>query len=289
MILPKKILFFAIILFWVGAVDAQASAKEKAPAFDCPILLYHRFGPVVADSMTITTKVFASHLDYLQAHGYKVIPLRMLIDAFLKKGPPPPPHSVVIVVDDGHNSVYTEMLPLVQKYRIPVTLFIYPSAISNASYAMTWDQLRSLRDTKLFDIQSHSYWHPNFKIEHKKLSSDAYQQLVDLQFTKSKAKLEKECGSTVDIMAWPFGIYDDFLVSRLQHAGYVAALTIEAHRATPSDQVMKIPRFLLTNANQGKDFEWIFADGTHQTVVRKENDRKDVEGMSVMGEEKVAQ
>ncbi len=261
--LIKNLLFLAIILFFVGPAGSQASAKEKAPAFDCPILLYHRFGPVVADSMTVTTAVFISHLDYLQSHGYRVIPLRTLIDAFLKKGPPPPPHSVVIAVDDGHKSVYTEMLPLVQKYRIPVTLFIYPSAISNASYAMTWDELRSLRKTELFDIQSHSYWHPNFKIEHRRLTQEAYQRFVDLQFTQSKAKLEKECGATVDIMAWPFGIYDDFLISRLSQAGYVAALTIEAHRVTPSDQVMKLPRFLLTNANQGKAFEWIFADGTH--------------------------
>ena len=211
--------------------------------------------------MTVTTPVFISHLDYLQDHGYRVIPLRMLIDALLQKGPPPPPHSVVVVVDDGHKSVFSEMRPLVQKYHIPITLFIYPSAISNASYAMTWEQLRALQETGLFDIQSHTYWHPNFKEERKKLTAEAYAKLVDQQFTQSKTRLEKECGHRVDILAWPFGIYDDFLVTRLAKAGYVAGLTIEAHRVTPSDQIMQLPRFLLTNANQGKAFEWIFAEG----------------------------
>ena len=54
------------------------------------------------------------------------------------------------------------MKPLIERERIPVTLFSYPSAISNASYAMTWEQLAALKATGLFSIESHSYWHPNF-------------------------------------------------------------------------------------------------------------------------------
>jgi peptidoglycan/xylan/chitin deacetylase (PgdA/CDA1 family) len=50
----------------------------------------------------------------------------------------------VITVDDGHLSVVREMLPLVREFNVPVTLFIYPSAISNASYALTWEDLRSI-------------------------------------------------------------------------------------------------------------------------------------------------
>ena len=40
-------------------------AKENLPALDVPILLYHRFGPVVSDSMTMNTAVFESHLKYI--------------------------------------------------------------------------------------------------------------------------------------------------------------------------------------------------------------------------------
>ncbi len=91
-----------------------------------PILLYHRFGPEVSDSMTVTTPVFESHLKYLKDNGYTVIPLRQLVDYFLGKGLMPPHRSVVIVVDDGHKSVYTEMLPLVKKsaFRLPFLLSI---------------------------------------------------------------------------------------------------------------------------------------------------------------------
>jgi Polysaccharide deacetylase len=50
-----------------------------------------------------------------------------------------------------------------------VTLFVYPSAVSNAAYALTWEQLRELQATGLVDIQSHTYWHPNFREEKRRL------------------------------------------------------------------------------------------------------------------------
>jgi peptidoglycan/xylan/chitin deacetylase (PgdA/CDA1 family) len=225
-----------------------------ADGFRVPILLYHRFGPTVADGMTVTTPVFESHMKYLHDNGYAVIPLRRLVDHYLGRGPAPGPKSVVIVADDAHKSVYSDMLPIIRKYGYPVTVFAYPSAISNAKYAMTWDQLRGLKKTGLFDIQSHTYWHPNFKKDRRKLSSDAYEKLVTTQLQKSKAKLESELGTKVDLLAWPFGIYDDYLIKKAVEAGYVSSFTIERRHATPRDPVMKLPRYLLVNADSGKAF-----------------------------------
>lgn len=225
-----------------------------ADSFRVPILLYHRFGPTVADGMTITTPVFESQMKYLKDNGYKVIPLRQLIDHYRGKAPAPGPKSVVIVEDDAHKSVYSDMLPIVRRYGYPVTVFTYPSAISNAKYAMTWDQLRELKKTGLFEFQSHTYWHPNFKKERKKLRPQALETLVMTQLRKSKTKLESELGTKVDMLAWPFGIYDDYLISKASEAGYVATFTIERRHAAASDKMMKLPRYLLVNADSGKAF-----------------------------------
>ena len=260
-----SLLLLSIVLLTPVSAE-EKNYPDNAPV-QVPILLYHRFGPVAADVMTVTTPVFMSHLEYLRANGYSVIPLRQLVDYYLGKGPPPSPRSVVITADDGHKSIYTDMLPLVKKYRIPVTIFIYPSAISNASYAMTWDQIRELKKTGFFDIQSHTYWHPNFKKERERLSSSAYEKFVDMQMRKSKAKLEKEFDTRIDMLAWPFGINDDFLIAKAAEAGYTVTFTIEAHSANASDQAMKLPRYLLTNANRGKAFEWIFTNPSDQKML----------------------
>lgn len=229
-------------------------SSHCADSFQVPILLYHRLGPTVADGMTMTTPVFETQMRYLHDNGYTVIPLRRLVDHYRGKGPAPAPKSVVIVEDDAHKSVYSDMLPIIRRYRYPVTIFVYPSAISNAKYAMTWDQLRELKKTGLFDIQSHTYWHPNFKRERKKLSPAALEKLVTIQLKKSKSRLETELGGTVDLLAWPFGIYDDYLLKKAAEAGYAASFTIERRHATASDSVMKLPRYLLVNADQGRAF-----------------------------------
>jgi peptidoglycan/xylan/chitin deacetylase (PgdA/CDA1 family) len=225
-----------------------------AESFRVPILLYHRLGPTVVDGMTMTTAVFEAQMKYLHDNGYKVIPLRQLVDHYRGKGPAPAPKSVVIVEDDAHKSVYSYMLPVVRKYGYPVTVFCYPSAISNAKYAMTWDQLRELRKSGLFDIQSHTYWHPNFKRDRRKLAPAAFEKLVTTQLQKSKSKLEKELGGKVDMLAWPFGIYDDYLLKKAAEAGYLATFTIERRHCGPTDSVMKLPRYLLVNADSGKAF-----------------------------------
>ncbi|QEM69248.1 polysaccharide deacetylase family protein [Geobacter sp. FeAm09] len=245
--------FVCCLLIAVSTWFAAGSACA-AEEFRVPILLYHRFGPTVADGMTVTTPVFESHMKYLHDNGYTVIPLRRLVDHYRGKAPAPKPKSVVIVADDAHKSVYSDMLPVIRRYGYPVTVFTYPSAISNAKYAMTWEQLRELRKTGLFDIQSHTYWHPNFKKERKKLSGEAYDKFVTTQLLKSKTKLESELGTKVDLLAWPFGIYDDYLIKKAVAAGYVASFTIERRHATPRDPIMKLPRYLLINSDSGKAF-----------------------------------
>lgn len=219
-----------------------------------PVLCYHRFGPTVADGMTVTTPVFEAQLKWLQENGYTVIPLRTLVNYLRGQGPPPPPKSVVITADDAHKTVYSDMLPLAKKYNIPITLFIYPSAVSNASYVMTWEQLKELQQTGLFDMQSHTFWHPNFKKEKKKLKPEEYQKLVDSQLAKSKASLEKRFGGTVDVLAWPFGIYDEELEKAAAKAGYVTAFSIERRLANPSERIMSQPRYLMVNGDGVKNF-----------------------------------
>jgi peptidoglycan/xylan/chitin deacetylase (PgdA/CDA1 family) len=227
-----------------------------------PILLYHRFGSVVSDGMTVKTNAFESELKYISDNGYKVIPLRELVDYYLGRKPVPHPRSVVITVDDGHKSVYTEMFPLVKKYHFPVTLFIYPSAISNAAYAVTWEQLREIKETGLFDFQSHTFWHPNFKKEKKRLKPIEYEIFVGMQLKKSKEKLEKELSVRVDMLAWPFGIYEGDLIQKAMETGYVATFTMERHPACNSDYVTALPRFLMTNGESGRTLRSILTDSS---------------------------
>jgi peptidoglycan/xylan/chitin deacetylase (PgdA/CDA1 family) len=239
----------------VVAASAHAARLDESVA-SIPILVYHRFAATVDDSMTVRTERFEEQLRYLHEHGYHVVALRDVVDWVRCANAPQepeskscalPPKPIAITVDDGHRSVYEVLLPIVLREKIPVTLFIYPSAISNASYAMTWDQLRTLAGTGLFDIQSHTYWHPNFKVERRKRTPSDLAGFVHSQLARSRERLDTELGTHVNMIAWPYGIYDDQLIAIAAGEGYVAGFGLDARRVDRESQVMALPRFLMVD------------------------------------------
>ena len=247
-------LVVTLLALSLSAITSIAIAEPASQsARSATILVYHRFGPVVADSMTVTTAVFASQLKYLSENGCTIVPLHDVVNFAAGHGELPP-RAVAITADDGHRTVFSDMKPLVERYRIPVTLFIYPSAISNASYAMTWEQLAELKATGLFSVESHTYWHPNFHIEKRRLSAEEYRKFVDSQLNKSRQVLERRLGGHVTMLSWPFGIYDDELIAAATKSGYVAAFSIERRKVSRSDNVMALPRFIVTDGDIGQRF-----------------------------------
>jgi peptidoglycan/xylan/chitin deacetylase (PgdA/CDA1 family) len=249
-----KVLLAAFLVI-SGSPLTQLKGAEKGPLHQVLIFDYHRFNTFHADSMTVRLSVFKFQLRYMAEHGYHFIPLARYVAYRMGKASPPPPRSVIITMDDGNESVYTQALPLIEKYRIPVTLFIYPSAISNASYAMTWKQLRVLKATGLFDIQSHTYWHPNFKIEKRRLTPAQYNKFVDIQFRRSREVLDRKLGINVSMLAWPFGIYDKGLVQKANNDGYTAAFALDGRHAGDTDNIMEVSRYMVTDRDSGRLFE----------------------------------
>jgi peptidoglycan/xylan/chitin deacetylase (PgdA/CDA1 family) len=261
------LIFIGIIWMALGFYLAAGAEEQVA----VPVLCYHRFGPKAADGMTVTTQVFAAQMQWLRDNGYTIIPLRTLVNYLKGEGPAPPAKSVVITVDDGHKTVYTEMQPIVKKYKMPVTLFLYPSCISNpkAPYAMSWKQIKELQQTGLFDMQGHTFWHPNFKKEKKKLKPEEYNKLVQTQLVKSKNVLEKKLGTKVDLLAWPFGIYDDYLESEAQKAGYVMTFSIDRRHASKAEKLIEQPRYLMVNGDGVKGFAAIITGKSQEKKKRE--------------------
>lgn len=240
----------ALGLALLMALALPAAAAQRG----VPILLYHRFGPVATDSMVVTVDVFEEQLSWLRTHHYRIIPLRNLVDSLRDPAKVVPAHAVAIVADDGRESIYSVVLPLIRRYRFPVTLFIYPSAISNASYALTWDQLTEMQRTGLVDVQSHTWWHPNFLQERARLRPEAYRAFAMTQFLRSKELIRQHLGGNVDMLAWPFGIHDPELQRWAADAGYIAAFTLVRAPVTRTDDLMALPRHLVTDRDRGARF-----------------------------------
>lgn len=253
--LIRVMLVCVCALAW-GADGATQSAEPRVT-----ILVYHRFSDTADDSMTVRMSTFETQLRFLHEHGYHIVSLREVVDWLRDPDATLASKPVAITVDDGHRSVFDKLLPVVLRERFPVTLFIYPSAISNASYALTWEQLRTLKQTGLFDIQSHTFWHPNFNVERRHRTPADFQQFVRTQLQKSRQRIESQTGAQqVDMLAWPFGIYDDELIALARDEGYAVAFTLDARKADRHARLLALPRFLMSDAYGARAFAQLLGE-----------------------------
>jgi len=234
----------AISLVLAVASGGAAAQTENGSV----ILVYHRFGPTAA-STTVSEAALEEQLAWLAAHA-NVVTLRSVINGLSGNASPDERPRVAITADDGHQSVYTDLYPRIRHYRLPATLFICPSAISNASYALTWPELTEMVASGLVDVQSHTYWHPNFHQEKAHRSPADYRDFVDLQLSRSKQTLEAHVGQKVDMLAWPFAIYDTELRDAAIRAGYVAGFMLGNQVAWPSTDRLALPRFWISDGDR---------------------------------------
>ncbi|WP_244111341.1 polysaccharide deacetylase family protein [Burkholderia cepacia] len=238
-----------VCLFLLSLVPSAVFGGDVAPLPPrVLILVYHRFASERLDSMTVRTDTFRDQLRAIDAAGYRIVPLADVVRWHAGDAGAIPPRAVAITVDDGHRSVFDVLRPILAQHPVPVTLFIYPSAISNARYAMTWDQLRTLAGSEALDIESHTYWHPNFATERARRTPDDFRRFVSGQLSRSRDRLEAEIGKPVRLLAWPFGVHDTETDQLAARDGYVAAFTIDARPVRMTDPPMALPRYLMTDA-----------------------------------------
>lgn len=221
------------------------------------VLVFHRFGQT-ASSTIETDAALDDQLAWLASH-VSVGPLRSVIDPQDGNIRPADRPCVAITVDDGHQSVYTDFYPRVLRYRLPVTLFIYPSAISNASYALTWPQLAEMQASGLVDIESHTYWHPNFRVEKAHRSPSSYRSFVDMQLSRSKQVIEARLGRAVTMLAWPYGIYDEDLEAAATRAGYIAGFGLGNTSVLPGSNMLALPRIAISDNDRSTRLASILA------------------------------
>ncbi|HWA63684.1 MAG TPA: polysaccharide deacetylase family protein [Caulobacteraceae bacterium] len=237
------------------ALILAAPFTRAADAGGAPILVYHRFDAAVAGPTTVTMAAFEAQLAALSRRGYRIVPLRQAVAELAGTAPRPASPFAAITVDDGHRSVYSVLFPAIRKARIPVTLFVYPSAISNAPYALTWPQLREMQASGLVDVESHTYWHPNFRTERRRRTEADYRAFVAMQLGRSRSVLERELGKPVDQLAWPFGIVDPDLEAAARAAGYHSAFAYAGGPAKTGQDLLALPRIPVTDADRGRRFE----------------------------------
>ena len=157
--------------------------------------------------------VFELQMKYILDQGYTPLTIQELTKDEQSSTLPRKP--IAITFDDGWRSQYENGLPILTKYHIPSTFYIYTGVIGSPLY-MTWDDLHALVDSGM-EIGDHTKSHPRLT---KVVSSRLDEELV-----QSKHVLERNLHITVSDFAYPYGNYNASIIEAVKNAGYVSART----------------------------------------------------------------
>ena len=195
--------------------------------------MYHRFGEVKYPSTNIKVDQLESHLNYLKDQNFEFIYAKDLLfpDKLLKK-------TISITIDDAYLSFYEVGLPVFEKYKIPVTLFLNTENIGGNNY-MSWEQLKEVLNRGV-DIQNHTHSHSSLP------KLDKIEIINEIE--KSQDLIYENLGITPHLFAYPFG-ESSALVQEIV-AQYFDAAFGQHSGAFSDDQRYYIPRFPL-NENYG--------------------------------------
>lgn len=189
-----------------------------------PILCYHRLGGGQS-KMVVSPSNFESQMAWLVRNGYRVVRLGDLAE-FLAGNRPLPQRAVVVTFDDGYESVYRHAFPVLKKYGLPATAFVYTDFLGGGE-ALTWPQMQEMLASGLVDIQSHSKSHRNL-IERRPGETDPiYRANIDAEMRVPRDILERRLPPLkVRHLAYPFGDANDIVLDSASRHGFELAATV---------------------------------------------------------------
>lgn len=142
---------------------------------------------------------------------------------------------ISVTFDDGWESIYTDGLPLLQKYGIPTTQYVMSGVSDNPKY-MTLDQIKSLRKAG-HEIGCHT-------VDHSDLTTLSG-VMVDKQLRDCKDYYERQLGQPVRQFASPYGASNDQTIQAIRGQ-------YQSHRNTDGDIWNGITQ---SDVNQHADFD----------------------------------
>lgn len=174
-----------------------------------PVLMYHDISDWFNDDYTITPSQFASHMEWLYSNGYQALSVKDLADFPWDENK----RAVIITFDDGYETFMDYAFPLLKGYGFKATINVIGKYVGTFidfdgnRPVLSWDEYRYLIKSGVVDVGCHSYdlhmWRNGVggvkAFSRKEIKQD---------FQLFQEVLKKETGSTIDILAWPYGIYD---------------------------------------------------------------------------------
>jgi biofilm PGA synthesis lipoprotein PgaB len=297
----RQFLLTVLLMTLAGLAQAAVLAPDK-PAFI--VLTYHDVRDDVSDQAdhdpdAINTDHLIAHFDWLKANGYHVVSLEQVVQAS-RGGPALPDHAVLLTFDDGLESFYTRVYPLLRAYDYPAVSALvgswidmpagqkmaYNGAQCTRDCFVSWDQVREIQKSGLVEFASHT-WQLHMGIPgnpqnnqmpavttlrydmaaHSYESESAYTERLRTDLRHSSDEIFKETGHRPRAIVWPYGSYNKIAVQIAAGVGMNVSMSLDD--TLPNMQIdSTIPRLLISGNINANRLGWLIRHQQRVTPVR---------------------
>lgn len=229
------------------------------------------------EATAVDAKDLVQQLSWIEQNGYHPISLQQIVDARAGKKPLPD-KAVLLTFDDGFESMYTQVFPLLKQFNYPALIAIVGDWIQtpqnqavqfgdihvSRDQFVNWDQVREMMKSGLVEVASHTHSlhqgipaNPQgnlmpaavsrfYSPQNTQYENDAdYAKRVKDDLKRSAELIERETGKRPRAIVWPYGANNQLANRLAAEVGMPISLNLEPGPNTPDDDPRIIRRSLV--------------------------------------------
>lgn len=214
------------------------------------VLMYHHLSekPMPQFPWILSADRFDDQMNLLKQEGFHVITMEQYRE-FMLNGGTVPDNAVLLTFDDGYESFYELAFPILKKYGYTAVNFVIVSTIDhpdpNSVPKLNWEQMREMKRDGM-GFYSHTYDLHHYSIvdaeggerpaasallyiddENRNELNSEYYSRVTRDLAKAEQRLKEELGNTDSAIAFPYGSYNDRLLSACDSLGISLTFKIQ--------------------------------------------------------------
>lgn len=219
--------------------------------------MYHEVTPGQKNKQSLNVAKFEQQLKLMQANGFQWITMNQYVE-FVRHAKPVPPNAVLMTFDDGYESFYDYVYPLLLQYHVPATSFLIVNTIDNPKHVgipkLTWNQILRMHKSGV-DFYSHSFDSHAYapldaagnrskallrgavyvkKLGRKETAAE-YMARVRTDLEQANAILREKIGNDKNVIAFPYGVFSPALLRVCKELDMPVSFTVLPGINRPGD------------------------------------------------------
>lgn len=266
-------IIIALLFFLSSALRLNAVTVFSSHDVKIPIVMYHHVSkdPALWCNYVVSPDELEADLKYLKENGYTTVTVSQLVE-YAETDNALPEKPVVLTFDDGQESFYAYVYPLLMEYEMCAVLSIVGEYVDRYSAAedhnlayscLNWEQVVELSLSGVVEIANHTYtMHTTYgqrsgATRNNGESLEAYEAALREDIGQFQQRILEQTGTAPVTFTFPFGFADEDSIGILKGLGFKAILTTEEkiNETSKKDWIYDLGRF---NRPHGVDTEEFF-------------------------------